>query len=461
VNVEGTLEVSVQPPHAAARYALGELLALLGLGARDVPSGEPAAIAYGSGAVGRLVIPAGPREGWDDPDPHLTRRGDLSVVHLAGAPIRPATSDDLGFDALYAAYACLTGVWERADPVDEVGCPVAGDGWLARNGLILEPLVHRYADAIGQLLAQSDIALSPPAREAIVLTHDVDDNFGHLFERGVRRKLLRRDLRARSPGAFRRAAGLARAELARRRHDPNDRFDDWAAWHAGWGSRPTYFVASVGLLRESSAFQDVPYDIRNAHVRETMRRSAADGAEIGVHFSIRARESAERLRFEREELEDAIEEPVESSRHHWWALGIPAEHTLRLQADAGIRVDCSLGFNDGIGFRRGIAAPYRPFDRTTGLPLSLYALPTHAMDAAVQGAASSSEEVAATLGALYEVVRSVNGTLVLDWHVHSANPDVMPGAADGLRAFVRQAMDEGAVLRTPLEVSSASGQTTG
>jgi hypothetical protein len=37
----------------------------------------------------------------------------------------------------------------------------------------------------------------------------------------------------------------------------------------------------------------------------------------------------------------------------------------RPRSRPGIELDCSLGFNDAVGFRRGISVPFRPFDRET------------------------------------------------------------------------------------------------
>src|ERR687888_1338871 len=104
-----------------ARYALDVLLGLLGLRARDAAPGERALVAYGE-ADAAVRIPAGPQEGWDDPDP---------------APARVAEPDDL----LYAAYACLTAPWEQADPRNEVATPIAERGWLHRHGLLEAPHV--------------------------------------------------------------------------------------------------------------------------------------------------------------------------------------------------------------------------------------------------------------------------------------------------------------------------------
>jgi hypothetical protein len=171
---------------------------------------------------------------------------------------------------------------------------------------------------------------------------------------------------------------------------------------------------------------------------------ADSGAEIGVHFSIHARESPARLRAEREALEDVAGTPVRSARHHWWALGRPPEPTWRGHAEAGIALDCSLGFNDAPGFRRGICVPFRPFDPQSELPLDLHVLPTVAMDAALPPGQITEE-----LRSLRQLVELARGALVLDWHVHAANPDALPGALHGLRTFLRETALE---LRTPLEL---------
>lgn len=438
------LAVRVPPEATRARYALGVLLSLLGLKTRDAAAGEPADVAYGP-LEARVRIPAGPQDGWDDRVPSVRTVDGLAVLELARADARDGA---LGVDLLYATYASLTAPWERDDPVDEVGAPIAAQGWLARNGLLEEPLVHRYADRLGRALREAGVEVPPPPSPLIVLTHDVDNNFGGLF--GVRESwtLLRRDAARGRPAALRRALGLVR-RLARPGRDPNDRFDEWAAEHRRWGGRPSYFVASHGLFHPGAARQDVPYDVRHPDVQRTLREAIEGGAEVGLHLSMGARKSADRIRREREALEDALGQPIRSARHHWWALGPRPERTLRLHALAGLEVDCSFGWNDRIGFRRGIAAPFHPFDTEAERALPVVALPTLAMDAAVT-AGRSPEAAVEALRSLARTVGDVGGVLVLDWHAHSLNPSAMPGAGETLRRFVA-GVPRSAELATPLE----------
>jgi hypothetical protein len=449
------LVVEISGRAVRARYALGVLLGLLGVRWRDPEHTEPRDVVYGAGPDGRCAVPAAPPEGWDTPSPLVTRMGPLPVLHPPSAPPRERTAPQtLSFDVLYATYAALTAPWERVDPADAVGCPIAATGFLERHDLLLEPLVHRYAGELAAALKAAGIELpSPQPRATLVLTHDVDDNFGHLFGRRERVHRLRHELLAGQPSAARRAVGLL-THLRRPPSDPNDRFDDWSRWHAEWRARPTFFFAAGSVFDGDSAREDVAYDIRHPAVAATIRHLADGGADIGVHFSIRARESAERLASERQALAELAGAPVRAARHHWWALGVPAERTLRLHDAAGIQVDCSLGFNDRVGFRRGIAAPFPPFDETTGRPARVLALPTIAMDAALFGRGKPAADGLEQLRSLYRRIADVGGALVLDWHVHSANPAAIPDAAAALRTFMDEAVADGARLRTPLELVS-------
>jgi hypothetical protein len=432
-----------------ARYALDVLLRLLGLAARDPAPGERALLAYGP-AEAAVQIPAGPQDSWDEPDPTATRVNGLSVVHRPGAvPSSP------GGDLLFAAYACLTAPWERVDPRNEIGTPSAAGGWLDRHGVLEEPLVHRYADALGSRL--SSVGVRSSRREpALVLTHDVDEHFAHLF--GVREAWTRfgRELRAGRPSAVRRAAGLVRRLARRRRTDPNDRWDEWRALIAAWRGRTAFFAASYGLFDRGAARFDVAYDVRNPEVARELRSLADAGAELGIHLSLGARQSVDRVRSEINRLRDALGLEIRSSRHHWWGLGDAPWRTLRLLSDAGLRVDCSFGFNDRAGFRRGIAAPFRPFDPEREEPLRILCLPTIAMDRAVVASPGGRERLERVLGSCCDA----GGALVLDWHAHVLNPAAMPGAREALVATVAEAERRAMPLRTPLELADAAYDRT-
>src|SRR5262245_2142926 len=193
------VRLAARTPRAA--YACGVLLDVLGVQWCEVGEGSEADVGYGRGTGARLGIPSIAPDAWDDPRPSLSVDDGLPIVHPAGTAPQRRVDGGLGFDVLYATYACLTAPWERADPGNEVGTPLASDGWLAAHGLLERPLVHEYAAALGDALG-----IEPARREPVlVVTHDVDEQFGHLF--GIRESWtrVRRDLRRGSPAALRRA----------------------------------------------------------------------------------------------------------------------------------------------------------------------------------------------------------------------------------------------------------------
>jgi hypothetical protein len=434
-----------------ARYALDVLLGLLGTASRDAGPDEQATLGYAATGA-KVVVPAGGQEGWDEPRPSLMRIGGLPVLHRPGDTPRAPSTGDLGFDALYAAYACLTAPWEAVDPRNEVGTPTAAEGWLCRNGLLEEPLVHRYAEALRELLAEAGIA-TRRRKPALVLTHDVDEQFGRLF--GVREGLIRlgRDLRRGRPGSVRRTAGLARQLALHWRNDPNDCWDEWRRLLEDWSGAAAFFVASFNLFDRGAGRFDVAYDVRRPEVAREVCSLAQAGAEIGIHFSLQANTSAEQVLRERRRLEDALGLEIRSCRHHWWALGPDPLRTLRFHAQAGMRVDCSFGFNDRPGFRRGIAAPFRVFDPESGSALPLVCLPTIVMDSALFDGKRSADEALESLCSLYRRTAEIGGDYVLDWHSHVLNPAAAHGAGRGLVEFVAYAREHGARLRRPLELA--------
>jgi hypothetical protein len=416
------LRVQLGHDSPRAHYALDVLATLLGC--------DWLAVAVDAD----VALPSGPDSDWDEPDVEVAP-GDPPILHRPGCPP----------DLLYATYACLTAPWERIDPANEVGTPIAAEGFLARHGLLELPLVHLYAAELARRAGRE----LPTRTPTVVLTHDVDEHFRHLF--GVREALtrVRRDARALTPGTIRRVGGLARRLAQRGRADQNDTWDEWRSTVAEWRGRATFFVASYGLFDSGAERYDVAYDVRHPEVAATFRDLAEAGAEIGIHFSLQAGRSAEQVAREHARLEDVLERPIRSARHHWWALGREPWRTLRAHAEAGLKVDCSFGFNDRPGFRRGIAVPFRPFDPERGQTVDLWSLPTVAMDHAVSDGVDGLER-------LFDKTAAVGGALVLDWHAN----ELRTTAGESLLRFVSSAVERGAELQTPLGLVDAYDRAT-
>ena len=100
-------------------------------------------------------------------------------------------------------------------------------------------------------------------------------------------------------------------------------------------------------------------------------------AEVGLHGSYSAAADARRIADEKERLE-RLSGPVQGQRYHY--LRIDPHRNLGSLEAAGFAYDSSLGFGDAVGFRAGIAHPFRPWDFEREAPHDLIEVPLAAMD---------------------------------------------------------------------------------
>jgi hypothetical protein len=74
-----------------------------------------------------------------------------------------------------------------------------------------------------------------------------------------------------------------------------------------------------------------------------------------------------------------LDGPLLGHRYHY--LRVDPHRNLAPLAGLGFRYDTSLGFPDALGFRAGIAHPFRPWDFAADRPADLVEVPLAVMDA--------------------------------------------------------------------------------
>ena len=224
------------------------------------------------------------------------------------------------------------------------------------------------------------LRIEPPrpfgARFAVALTHDVDTpwRWTRVGVRGAAARLKRNALGGRAGPAIREARALARAPLHKlRRTDPNWRFEEIVQGERARGASSTFFVIAAHRHPADGAAPDA-YERLRPRVVETLRES---GAEIGLHGSYTAADDPELLGEEKQALE-RLAGPLAGHRYHYLRVD-PHRNLAPLEA-LGFHYDTTLGFADALGFRAGIAHPFRPWDVERDRPLDLFEIPLAAMD---------------------------------------------------------------------------------
>ena len=386
-----------------------------------------------------------PVEGWPD-----WAGAELEVASFDGEPIlcpraalSPPGSDrvfpgpwlrSIGFllareeersDSRRDQWECFSGFYATAGAHGVLDVPIVNHAalelarrievWCERRHVTLER-VPRWKDG---------------ARFAAVLSHDVDDLT--LYSLSGAWRLLRQ---AKSPTSYAFRAGFANAlrTLARGRQggDPYWNFDRWVAAEERRGFRSTFYF-HPSELRHRHEFDPVyrvtdpvEFEGRRLKLAAMVRLLAQRGFEIGLHGSYLSHRDGEELARQKRQIESASGCAVRGLRQHFLRFDIGS--TWSAQERAGFVYDSTLGFNEAIGFRAGIAAPFHPWDLKLGQARRLLELPLTVMDGTLfrtlkLDAARAAERVREHL----EGIERAGGLAVLLWHPNAAAEQRFPG----------------------------------
>ena len=309
-------------------------------------------------------------------------------------------------DELAAAFFHLARVEELGVDVDRHGRFLAASSCLDP----LDPPLERLRRELG-----AEPPLYRGARFAVALTHDVDApwRWTRVGVRGAAARLKSHALAGRAGPAVHEARGLARVPVHKLRGtDPNWRFAETAAEERSLGARSTFFLLAGHGHRADGASPEV-YDRLRPQLVETLLES---GSEVGLHGSYLAAENLDRLARERATLAQ-LDGPLIGHRYHY--LRVDPHRNLAPLAGIGFRYDTSLGFPDALGFRAGIAHPFRPWDFAHDRPANLIEVPLAVMDATLaeeRYAGLSAAEAKPQVFALLDWAAEHGGAFSILWH---------------------------------------------
>jgi peptidoglycan/xylan/chitin deacetylase (PgdA/CDA1 family) len=315
-------------------------------------------------------------------------------------------------DELAAGFFHLARVEERGAAVDRHGRFLAASSCLDP----LDPPLERLRRELG-----GEGPTYRGARFAVALTHDVDApwRWTRIGVLGAAARLKGHALAGRVDPALHEARGLVRVPLHKLRGtDPNWRFAEIAAEERAHDARSTFYVLAGHGHRADGAAPET-YDRLRSWLVETLLES---GSEVGLHGSYLAADDLERLARERASLAQ-LDGPLIGHRYHY--LRVDPHRNLAPLAGVGFRYDTSLGFPDALGFRAGIAHPFRPWDFSRDRPADLVEVPLAVMDATLaeeRYAGLTADEARPRVLTLLDRAAEHGGAFAILWHPERFDP---------------------------------------
>lgn len=342
----------------------------------------------------------------------------------------------------------------EGDPVEEIikrlslkariG-PLAGENPPGKVGHIplLSQLIVSLIDRLSVRglieLKSQGIALWPEGnRFAVAVTHDVD--MARRSVMGSIRLLWHKE----PPGRLRGLVDSIISVFGGR--NPYDKIPEWLIMERSLGIKSTFFVFAGNRTHR----HDPKY--RLSDFSDSMDQILKNGSELALHSGV-ACYSGENLPAVRSTLEDYVKNRIAGLRPHYLSAHLP--EYWRAASAAGFAYTSCLGFDDDVGYFKGIDLPFVPFDVETDSAIDIVEIPLAVMDCGlIRDDPADSEDVFERGRNMIHAVESVGGLMVLDWHQRTLYDPDYPGWGGLFSKVVKYALERGAFFTTTIEISS-------
>ena len=339
---------------------------------------------------------------------------DLIFIEYEGLPaFFPvyAKESDMPFDPFAAAFYLVSRYEEylpyRKDEYDRFS---VSESLAYQKGFLQKPLVNIWALKIGNAIKRKFPSFTWSSKAyKYVPTIDIDAAWAY-----------------RQKGFFRTLGGLANTMirfdvnealerikvLAKLQNDPFDTYDFQLEMQKKYKLNPIYFIlfAEYGLNDKNIPVQNRKF--------QTLIKSLADYAEVGIHPSYNSNLYPKKLKNEISGLSKILNRDVTKSRQHFLKIQLPVTYRNLINLD--ITDDYTMGFAAQPGFRAGICSSFYFYDLDTDAITKLRVHPFTVMDGTLRDYMNlTAEEAMTVIKSLIEEVKAVNGTFISLWHNES------------------------------------------
>jgi peptidoglycan/xylan/chitin deacetylase (PgdA/CDA1 family) len=348
-------------------------------------------------------------------------------------------------DILKSAFYLLSGYQEQiSDEKDIHGRYPWKSSIQYSLGITGKPVVNYYfmeiLEAFGEFCKLNGLVFRKNVWEAPVLflSHDVDRIRKYTFRNLVYVGLQLAGLKPAGHSFSRRLKTLA--DYARGiflfRRDPYWNFDELT------GMERQLNISSTWFFLEKTRRDNSRYHFSNRKIRALVATLTRSGHEVGLHGTLESSEAPDAMATGIQRLNAICDTPVKGIRQHYLRYSCPA--TARIQADAGLEYDATMGFAEQAGFRNSYAFPFRLYDFENDRPLDIWQIPLHVMDVTLLGYMGIPlAAVIDTIRPLLQEVIRFSGVFSLLWHNCNLDEEEFPGINVLYRELLSEIMGSG------------------
>jgi Family of unknown function (DUF7033) len=316
---------------------------------------------------------------------------------------------DFHFDIFAASFYLLSRYEEYLPYKKDIYGRYAHENSLAfKENFLHLPIINIWLENFKTALKIKYPDLQFPHRQfQFIPTYDIDEAYSYKYKQWWR--TLGGFAKSITKGQWSKI-GERIGVLSGKKKDPFDSYQWMNQLHRQYNLKPYYFFLVAGKTGR--------YDKNILSQKKTMQdliRDHSDQYSIGIHPSWQSGDDPAKLKFEILKLGHISGKQVIFSRQHFIRFTLP--DTFRQLIDLGIKSDFSMGYGSLNGFRASVASPFYWYDLEKERQTELLVYPFCFMEAnSFFEQKFSPQQALEELRYYYDVVKSVNGTLITIWH---------------------------------------------
>jgi hypothetical protein len=342
------------------------------------------------------------------------RHIDMQLIEYKGLPaFFPvfAKGSAIPFDP-FAASFYMVSRYEEYLPYrkDEYGRFPASESFAYQKGFLLKPVVNIWAYQIAQLVQNKFEGFQfTKNKYKYIPTIDIDAAWAYkqkgLFRTmgGFFNALYRMDM----DDFVLRSKVMMNLEK-----DPFDVYDYLLQLQRKHRLKLLFFI-----LYADYGFNDKNIPVQNRKF-QTLIKSLADYAEVGIHPSYNSNDFPKKLRMEISRLSRVLNREITKSRQHFLKIQLPGTYRNLINLD--ITDDYTMGFAGQPGFRAGICTTFNFYDLDLDVETNFRIHPFAIMDGTLRDYLNLTPgEAMKFIKQLINEVKAVDGTFISLWHNES------------------------------------------